>query len=246
MDTLTGEELMEKCDVCVYELGYIERHPSCFKHMKKLIRVGDPHPDVNLIKTSRTFFTKMDWIHYFVAMILPEITHPFELVTHNSDHASGGVQRILDSPHLVQWRGCNMLPHPKTLGLPLSFENINMWGRTDKEHLRRCATTLKTKLLYFNFNTQSNPRVRGPCSRALLAQGYHKNEDRPWKAYIEELARHKYCASPEGNGVDCHRTWEALALGVIPIVLKNPLVYAWFKDWPILWVDSYENLFLEN
>jgi len=239
----TGEDFMEKCDVCVYEWGYIQNHPSCMKHMKKLIVVGNPHPDTELIKKSRTFFTKMDWIHYFVAKILPEIEHPFELVTHNSDYCSGGVERILQHPHLVQWRGCNMIPHPKTLGIPLGLENVDMWKRTDKDYLRECAGVEKTKLLYFNFNNASNPKVRGACEKQLLSQGYTKNTSGvPWKQYIRELAHYKYCASPEGNGVDCHRTWECLALGVTPIVLKNPIVYAWFKDLPIKWVDSYENL----
>jgi len=245
MDTLTGEELIENSDVCIYEWSYLHQFPIIFKKIKNLIVVGTPHPDVELIRKSRVFFTKMDWIHYFVAKILPEIKAPFELVTHESDHTSGGVQRILEHPHLVQWRGCNMSPHPKTLGLPLSFEGAK-WGRTDRAHLQKCAALPKTKLLYFNFNVQSNPGARRACERALLAQGHQKNQNRLWKEYIEDLAQHKYCASPEGNGVDCHRTWEALALGVIPIVVKNPIMYTWFKDLPILWVDSYENLFLEK
>jgi hypothetical protein len=242
----TGEDFMQKCDVCIYEWGYMQNHPSCVKHMKKLITVGDIQPDLELIKQSRTFFTKMDWIHYFVAIILPNIHHPFELVTHNSDYCSGGVERILTNPHLIQWRGCNMIPHPKTLGLPLGLENVDMWKRTDKDHIRQCGSTPKTKLLYFNFNNSSNPKVRTTCERQLLAQGFEKNAPKQWKEYIEELSQYKYCASPEGNGVDCHRTWECLALGVTPIVVKNPVVYTWFKDLPIRWVDTYENLNLDN
>jgi hypothetical protein len=30
-----------------------------------------------------------------------------------------------------------------------------------------------------------------------------------------------YVLSPPGNGIDCHRTWEALFLGSIPIVKKS-------------------------
>ena len=238
----TGEDVMGQCDVCVYDWQYMKTYPSCQKHMKKLIVVGDPNPDPELIKQSKTFFTKLDWIHYFVAKILPEIDHPFELVTHNSDYTAGRVERILNHPHLVQWKGCNMLPHPKTLGIPLGLQNVDMWGKTDKDHLRQCASTPKTKLLYFNFRVATNPTVRGECERHLLAQGYVKNEGKPWKEYIQELAQYKYCASPDGNGVDSHRTWECIALGVTPILLKNPIMYHWFKDLPILWVDSYENL----
>ena len=34
----------------------------------------------------------------------------------------------------------------------------------------------------------------------------HTNGSR--KGYWEELGKHKFVASPRGNGIDCHRTWE--------------------------------------
>ena len=38
-------------------------------------------------------------------------------------------------------------------------------------------------------------------------------------AYRQLLLRSKYVLSPPGNGPDCHRTWESIYLGAIPIVL---------------------------
>ena len=38
---------------------------------------------------------------------------------------------------------------------------------------------------------------------------------------MSELSSYKFALSPEGNGIDCHRTWECLYLGVIPIVKKS-------------------------
>jgi hypothetical protein len=59
-----------------------------------------------------------------------------------------------------------------------------------------------------------------------------------------------FVASPPGNGLDCHRTWEAMYLGVVPLVENNymnryfaslglPLVCV--SDWKEVgnWTESY-------
>merc|ERR550514_346529 len=60
------------------------------------------------------------------------------------------------------------------------------------------------------------------------------------KHYWEEIASTKYVASPQGRGLDCHRTWETLALGSVPIVsstgidklfLDNELPVSIITDW---------------
>ncbi len=38
--------------------------------------------------------------------------------------------------------------------------------------------------------------------------------------YHQELLESRYVLSPPGNGFDCHRTWEAIYLGCIPVVKK--------------------------
>ncbi len=51
----------------------------------------------------------------------------------------------------------------------------------------------------------------------------------------------QYIISPRGRGFDCHRTWEALVLGVVPIIktsVNDPL----FKEMPVLIVDSFKEI----
>jgi hypothetical protein len=58
------------------------------------------------------------------------------------------------------------------------------------------------------------------------------------------MSDYQFVASPMGNGYDCHRTWEALALGCVPIVnlgklkksQREPLLqlYALFNIWVVL------------
>ena len=49
-----------------------------------------------------------------------------------------------------------------------------------------------------------------------------------------------FVPSPAGNGIDCHRTWEALYLGAVPVVLRSE--YFGESDWPVLVVDSWSEL----
>jgi hypothetical protein len=53
---------------------------------------------------------------------------------------------------------------------------------------------------------------------------------------------------PRGNGIDTHRVWEALYLGVVPVVQRSSLD-ALYGPLPVLIIESFENLtatFLEE
>ena len=64
-------------------------------------------------------------------------------------------------------------------------------------------------------------------------------------AYFQELPSYKFVVSPEGNGVDCHRHYEALMAGCIPIIERNPLVEAKYAGCPVLWTDDYSEITAE-
>jgi hypothetical protein len=52
-----------------------------------------------------------------------------------------------------------------------------------------------------------------------------------------------FIASPPGNGEDCHRTWEALYLRIIPVV-KRSVMTEYFKSvgLPMLLVDDWREM----
>ena len=50
-----------------------------------------------------------------------------------------------------------------------------------------------------------------------------------------------FVISPPGNGPDCHRTWEAIYLGAVPVVLKAHLGRSLLEGMPILAVDRFED-----
>ena len=50
-----------------------------------------------------------------------------------------------------------------------------------------------------------------------------------------------FVVSPRGHGYDCHRTWEALALGCIPIVKHSPIDHV-FDHLPVLIVREWSDV----
>ena len=57
--------------------------------------------------------------------------------------------------------------------------------------------------------------------------------------YLRTLTRHQFVISPEGNGIDCHRHYEALMAGCIPIVERNDKLLEKYGNCPILFTDDY-------
>lgn len=60
-------------------------------------------------------------------------------------------------------------------------------------------------------------------------------------AIYQRNRRFPFWLSPRGNGLDSHRTWEALYLDVIPIVWHSTLD-SLYKDLPVLIVNSWTDL----
>lgn len=99
--------------------------------------------------------------------------------------------------------------------------------------------TPKTKLLYMNHNDINNSSIRTPITQKYKTCSWVTTESNvPFQEYIYNMSQHKFVLSPYGNGIDCHRTWEALYLGVIPIVNKSFIAESICKYIPIIVVDD--------
>ena len=104
-------------------------------------------------------------------------------------------------------------------------------------------------LLYYNTsNTTPAPfykahtNIRKIAEDELLENGYKQLEGKPFEEYLEELSKYKFCISPPGRGIDAHRTWEALMVGIIPIVLRCDSMNNLFEFLPVLMVDHYSEV----
>jgi hypothetical protein len=67
--------------------------------------------------------------------------------------------------------------------------------------------------------------------------------------YFNVLSDYKFIISPEGNGIDCHRHYESLLHGCIPIVEYNEKIQKKYEGCPILYTKDYSEItreYLEN
>jgi len=103
----------------------------------------------------------------------------------------------------------------------------------------------QTVLCALNPYTDSRRRPSGKNRLSILAQlatnGISNTQVLP-AAYFNTLPSYKFVISPEGNGIDCHRHYEALIAGCIPIIERNPLVEQKYQGCPILWTTDYSEI----
>jgi hypothetical protein len=59
------------------------------------------------------------------------------------------------------------------------------------------------------------------------------------------LSRFDYISQNLGNGIDCYRTWEALIMGAVPIVLRTEILPL-YEDMPIMIVDKWTEVTRES
>jgi hypothetical protein len=52
-----------------------------------------------------------------------------------------------------------------------------------------------------------------------------------------------FVISPPGNGIDCHRTWESIYLGAVPVVKRGFLADSLLAKLPILAVNEWQEVF---
>jgi hypothetical protein len=64
----------------------------------------------------------------------------------------------------------------------------------------------------------------------------------PYEQYLREMQNHKFVLCPSGNGIESSRNWETLYMGRVPIFKKHPYLRAMFNDFPVLWVNEFDEI----
>jgi hypothetical protein len=182
----------------------------------------------------------------FGESILPGIRERFILVSHNSDrNIDGAYARLADDRRILAWFAMNaVLRHPKVHPLPIGLEN--RWKHNngiigDFDRLRALPAKKAMRIIYA-FSVATNEAERRPALEAIRSSPIADGPS--WtlsRSYRERLNGYAFTLSPPGNGFDCHRTWEALYLGTIPIVKRSPFFEA-FPELPALIVDDWREV----
>lgn len=136
---------------------------------------------------------------------------------------------------------------PNLHQIPIGLENFPWRGETYLRFFLRITQGQQTvpgpetRNAYFHssFSPRTNPDVRLPLVKLLKAYGV-VNSRASWKEFTQHLLCSKFVFSPPGNGLDCHRTWEAMAAGAVPILLRGTLTEKLASVNPIWEVDDWE------
>lgn len=182
-------------------------------------------------------------IKKFLKEFHPYIEKSYILVTHNGDEEIDEDVVSLMDEKILRWYGINVtVCQSKVTPLPLGIGNKHYFVTGIPTIFRSVAKKRypKTDRIFYCFTTSTNPKEREP---ALSSMQRNKFADTILKwinfpNYMKLLATYKFVISPPGSSVEGHRTWEAMYVGVVPIV-KNSVTTEYFKKLNMpLWVIS--------
>jgi hypothetical protein len=246
-DLITGDTILRLCDLVFIDTPqlHFNRHLAHHKSMDDVVhiqdfnninvgalreiimdRVAQRHADKPVLR----LFVFIDIMHGFVEHVLPHLPDECQYIiySHNGDYAfTQRFASLLESPKIVKVFAQNIdhPPHDKLVMLPIGMART-MWPHGDLDALyETMATTYykrKTGGLYVNINPVTYPSLRKPVLDAVKHNGtYNVVESQDYKTYLKTLSSHRFSLCVRGNGIDTHRFWESLYLGVIPVVVDD-------------------------
>ena len=187
-----------------------------------------------------------------LAQILNSIQYPFVLVTGDADESTpvdifaseDSFLNFINNPKILHWFGQNgVVPHPKFSQIPIGLDYHTMsqgptfWGpqltpaqqesmivKIKNEALPLTKRILKAHANFHFLMTTKYGADRVRAKQLIPAdlvdyETQRVDRETTWR----NQSKYAFVISPHGNGLDCHRTWEALCLGCIPIVRTSPL-----------------------
>jgi hypothetical protein len=181
--------------------------------------------------------------------MLPLVSGHFVLVSHQGDeNIDGRYASIADHPMVLRWFAQNcVLEHPKVVPISIGLEDRWRHNSGEVSDFRRLARGNRPVLprIAFGFTLGTNLEKRIPCYSALMRCDSADELPQPMNGslYRKTVKKYMLVASPPGNGLDCHRTWEAIYMHAVPLVEDNYMNRR-FRDegLPLILVDSWDEL----
>ena len=246
---ITGERIQLLCDHFLGQVNDFHGNPRIKKRKNRWLPIETINSSIH--NKPRVFcYTHLLEDPTYLIKKLAFLKNPFVLVFHNSDYN-------FEEKHLVLFDHLPNMRHIFTQNMKVSDERVsplpigianrmwrhgNLWLLTSM--IKRELP--KTDLVFFNFSINTNREKREVCYQKIKEKGI---EFLPWRGVLphwETLQTHKYAICPEGNGIDTYRFWECLYLKVIPICKRNILVEHFAKDFPVVLLDDWADLDLNQ
>lgn len=229
----------------------------------------------NLIDNS-IIYISTSAIPIFAKNILTSLLYKIILVSGDSDCTNPTdilsdeeFTKFIESDKIIHWFSQNcIIKHPKITQIPIGLDYHTMsiqdhsWGsKLSPLEQEKILTEVKTNSkpfydrkikCYGNFHFFTTSKFGQDRTDAIKNIPENLIFYEPIKILRAETwqnqSEYAFVVSPHGNGLDCHRNWEALCLGCIPVV-KTSHLDSLYEDLPVLilseWSDLTQEL-LEN
>jgi hypothetical protein len=220
------------------------------------------------MKDGMSIYVCSNLLSFFVNDVLPKMDTEFTLVSGDSDSyipdqelTCDQIETLLRSPLLIKWFSQNSI-HPEIIQIPIgldyhSYSNFyNPWKTKDEsclpidQEMKHFGIINEMKpfyeresKIYVNFS-HGNDRFgqRRDCFQQISKElMVIKLDIINRQEYTQHISKYSFVLSPFGFGMDCHRTWEALCFGAIPIV-NAPDFKELFEGLPVLNVNDWKDV----
>lgn len=244
---------------------------SCSSHsltpMSSIQQVIDQ--DFSQLRDGDSIYVPSSAIFDFVVNILPNLKTRFVLVSGDCDNSvpvqslpEDMFREFINSPKLIAWFSQNLIiPRgmiPKLHHMPIGMDYHTMsqsemwWGRQatpviQEEMLIGLAERAKPfyarrPIAYTTFHFTLHRGCRQEAYDSIPKElVVYEETPKPRIFSWREQTKYAFVISPPGEGLDCHRTWEALCLGCIPIVRKNGISPI-YEGLPVLEVEKWSDI----
>jgi hypothetical protein len=218
--------------------------------------------DLNNIKYGDIIYVCADSIDNFINKT-NSINTSFILVSGDgdltvSDELIENYKDFINSSKLIKWYSQNCTAtHLKIFKIPIGLDYHSYQDHITNyispvDHEKKIIEIIKDSQpfynrinkIYANFHFRleypNNDRKDAYQNVNKDLVYYTPQRTERFKTYSDQTI-YAFVLSPHGNGLDCHRTWESLILGSIPIVKKSQLDEL-YVDLPVLIVNEWSDL----
>lgn len=194
-------------------------------------------------------FVKTDRLWDFINYVIPFVSNRFKLITHQGDlNITDEYACLANNNLLIHWFAQNCsYNHEKITPLPIGLED--RWWHNNGVLWEFKKYFKKNTPAYFKivsaFDTSTNIDIRTKWKNVLnensiVVTPTEKMNSREYRHWVKNYF---FIASPPGNGLDCHRTWEAMYMNMIPIVKRDIMTeYFISQKLPIYAIESETEL----
>jgi hypothetical protein len=241
-DIITGDRILGLCDFVILTRDIYNFHRDIDKYAKDVIIIRD-FLNVNIDLLNEYFkghcekkgvdtvklFVYTHILDAFQKYIFPHLDNSIHyiLYVHNSDHVFDNRYNTLIHSHNVKHiyaQNINCDNYDKLSLLPIGIAN-SMWPHGDLVTFYTVMAETykfkKTRSIYVNINPNTYAYRREVLESINRYGDLKMSNSKPYVEYLRELANNRFCLCIRGNGIDTHRLWESLYLGVIPVIINN-------------------------